>query len=208
MIKVDNLSVYFKSEKLLDRVSFTLNPNSKTLLLGPNGSGKTTLIKILAGIFSFKTGSVLIKDKRPQEIKQKIGLQLQDSMLYSELTVFENLDFYSKLYGSNYLASCFQWIEYLKNKKVKILSLGEKAKVSITRAIINNPDYLFLDEPTAFLDDKSLEQFVKLIYDWSVAKNGGGVSKILFVATHSPEHFRKLNPSLLRIQDNKVISTL
>ena len=185
MIKLKNLTVSFDSKKVLENLSLSLEPGSIYLLLGKNGAGKTTLIKCLAGLIETNDEQVLIDSLSPIEIQEKIGFYLPESMLFADLTVEENLNFFGDISAKNKKFSFTEskytkWIFDLNDKKVKTLSQGERAKVSITRTFLKEPQYIFLDEPTAFLDNDSIKEFLVLLKELDN-------QSIVVIATHSPE---------------------
>lgn len=159
-------------------------------LLGPNAAGKSTLIRLLSGILSLDAGSasVLGYDLKTEieEIKRRIGYVAQHFALYAELTVTENLTFYSRIYGDNdtgaqsFLLEKYGLAPYA-DQRAGVLSGGYKRRLSIACALNHNPDLLFLDEPTAGIDPVTRKELWDIFYD--LAASG----KTLFVTTHYME---------------------
>ncbi|MBI4471092.1 MAG: ABC transporter ATP-binding protein, partial [Acidobacteria bacterium] len=152
--------------------------------LGPNGAGKSTTIRMLTGILppTSGTGRVagfdIIRERR--EIKRVIGYMSQRFSLYEDLSVRENLEFFSGVYG----APAFEWaakvchLESVMDSVCSALSVGLRQRVALASAIVHHPRIVFLDEPTAGVDPASRRSFWELIYD--LARNGVTV----FVSTH------------------------
>lgn len=157
MIKVRGLSKRFGRRSVLKDINFELN-SGKVAILGYNGAGKSTLAKIIAGILRPTEGEVRVFGKDPStspDVRKRIGIATHNPMLYGELTVRENLKFYAKIYGKQRkieeLAERFGFSDYL-DTKVNELSRGYLQRVSLAKAIINDPDLLILDEITSGLD--------------------------------------------------------
>jgi len=164
IIDVSNLTKQYKDILAVNRISFTVKREDIFGFLGPNGAGKTTTIKILTGLIQPTEGTATIqkKDIRTQivEIKKTIGVVTEDSNLYDELSVFDNLRFVGQLYGVSQrdrekrigeLLKRFD-LESKREAKFATLSKGMKRKVTIAAALIHSPQVVFLDEPTTGLD--------------------------------------------------------
>lgn len=168
IIKTVDLTKIFefngKQIKALDRVSCEVEGKEIFGLLGPNGAGKTTLIHILSTLVlpTSGTASVLGFDllREPQIIQNKIGICFGGSRFYWDFTVIEILKYYAKLFGINKSKSEQKinelikslGIEEFKNWHFKFLSTGMKQKVAIAKSLLNDPELIFMDEPTAGLD--------------------------------------------------------
>jgi len=156
VIEVRDLSKQFGRKIVLKGLNFKVN--GKVAVLGYNGAGKSTLAKIVAGIIRPTEGEVKVFGKDPStspDARKRIGIATHNPMLYGELTVKENLKFYSRIYGGEKkleeLAERFGFLDYL-NSKVSELSRGYLQRVSLAKAIVNDPDLLILDEITSGLD--------------------------------------------------------
>ncbi|WP_456329110.1 ABC transporter ATP-binding protein [Archaeoglobus sp.] len=157
MIKVRDLSKRFGRKTVLKGINFELN-SGKVAVLGYNGAGKSTLAKVIAGILRPTEGEVRVFGKDPStspDARKRIGIATHNPMLYGELTVRENLKFYAKIYGKQRkieeLAERFGFSDYF-DTKVNELSRGYLQRVSLAKAIINDPELLILDEITSGLD--------------------------------------------------------
>jgi ABC-2 type transport system ATP-binding protein len=198
IIEVSDLSKYYDKFLALDRISFTVGKGEIFGFLGPNGAGKTTTIKILIGLAKPSGGTARIngKDiiKEIVEIKKAIGVVTEDSNLYDELSVIDNLRFAGQLYGVpkpereeriKNLLKVFG-LENKKDAKFSQLSKGMKRRLTIAVALIHKPQILFLDEPTTGLDVLSVKALRALIK--SLNKTGVTV----FLTTHYIEEAEEL----------------
>lgn len=162
-LKVENLSKYYGSkkdpQKVLNNVSFEVKKGEIFGLLGPNGAGKTTLINILTGILTSDEGNVSYFGKPLcEEIKNKINAATAYNALNGIMTVMQNLKVYAKIYNVKNaeekiisLLKIFE-ISELKDSRVYNISAGQKTRVNICKALINDPELIFLDEATSGLD--------------------------------------------------------
>ena len=162
LVEVKNLKKNYGTKKAVRDISFNIKENEILGLLGPNGSGKTTTIGMLLGLLKPSYGEILIDGKKIEENRietlQKINFISPYIELPKKLTVRQNLIVYCKLYN---VINIKKRIEYLVeklrlndllNNVTGELSSGQKNRVSLAKALINNPTVLFLDEPTASLD--------------------------------------------------------
>ena len=162
VVKVSNLVKTFDTKKIIKNISFNVNENSVTGVLGKNGAGKTTLLGMLMGLISPSSGKIEILGKnlffKKNEILKEINFQSPYIDLPKKMTVEQNLFFYSRLYG----IKKFKDIIYDLVKKLKMtdlmkknygsLSAGQKTKVNLCKALINDPKLLLLDETTNPID--------------------------------------------------------
>ena len=161
IITINNVCKNFKTKKALDNVSFEICKGELFGLLGVNGAGKTTLIKILCGLTRKTSGTITINnfnlDKEIDKIKEIIDISPQETSVANNLTVKENLEFFSNIYNNNNdntineIVDIFNLNEVL-NQRAKTLSGGYKRRLSIAISLISKPKILFLDEPTLGLD--------------------------------------------------------
>jgi len=174
-IEVDQLTKDFGSQRVVDRISFSVKPGSLFGFLGPNGSGKSTTIRMLCGILTptAGTGSVLgIPIKDGESIKQEIGYMSQKFSLYEDLTVEENLKFYAMVYGLKTRETGERVKELVElagltgreKQLAGTLSGGWKQRLALAASLVHRPKLLFLDEPTAGVDPLSRKIFWDLLY--------------------------------------------
>ncbi|WP_231593525.1 ABC transporter ATP-binding protein [Methanosarcina siciliae] len=189
-------------------ISFSVKKGTIFGLLGPNGAGKSTTIKILTCQSSPTSGAAYIKGLNTlvdaTEIKRKIGVVFESQNLYEDLSVYENLNFFRQLYGSpkekiSEVLAVTGMAEYEKNK-IKTFSKGMKQKIIISRALLNDPDILFLDEPGSGLDPHSAREIRKTILD---LKNRG---KTILLTTHNMEEADFLCDCLAIIHKGSIIA--
>jgi ABC-2 type transport system ATP-binding protein len=157
-ISIDRLSVDLAGKRVLNDVSVDI-PDGKIIgLLGPSGAGKTSLIKTILGLRKIAAGkvSVLELPAGSSKLRSKIGYMSQDLSVYTDLTVWENIDYFATLVMAEkrQAESILKQLELfnLKDNLVSNLSGGQKARVSLAIALLGKPELLLLDEPTVGLD--------------------------------------------------------
>lgn len=190
VIEIRELKKSFGSTKAVDGISIDIPKGSIYGILGPNGSGKTTLIRMLCGVItpSSGTGRVMGYElvKETEKIKQQIGYMSQKFSLYEDLTVFENLKFYTEIYSVPKKevkerirqVVAMAGLEGRENQITKTLSGGWKQRLSLGCALIHRPELLILDEPTSSVDPVSRRVFWQIIYKLAAS----GIT--IFVTTH------------------------
>lgn len=190
IIKVQNLSKRFKDFAAVKNVSFEVKKGEIFGFLGPNGAGKSTTIRILTTLLRPSSGKAEVAgfsvEEEPDKVRMRIGLVAEKIILYDLLTARENLLFFGRLYNlpSEKLNQRIDfWLKRLgmkqwENKLVATFSTGMKQKVNLARALLTEPDVLFLDEPTLGLDP----QTTRHIRDFILALNKKG--KTIVLTTH------------------------
>lgn len=194
IIEVSHLSKDYKNVKAVNDISFNVNEGEFFAFLGINGAGKSTTINILCTVLEKTSGNVKIGgfdlDRQKNKIKNLIGIVFQNSVLDIQLTVRENLVSRASYYGLskkqiknrvNYLAETFN-LDEIMNRRYGKLSGGQKRRVDIARALINEPKILFLDEPTTGLDPQTRVQVWNIIHKLRKEK---GLT--VFLTTHYME---------------------
>lgn len=194
IIEIDNLHKSFKEVKAVDGISFKVKEGELFSFLGVNGAGKSTTINIISGVLNKDSGKVSVCgydiDERPNEIKSKIGIVFQNSVLDKKLSVYENLKYRANLYGifgTEFKSRLAEMTELLDLKDIlkrplAKLSGGQKRRIDIARALIHRPQLLILDEPTTGLDPKTR------ITVWSVVEKLRKESGLtVFLTTHYME---------------------
>jgi ABC-2 type transport system ATP-binding protein len=170
IIELENLTKKFKNNVALDNVSLTIKKGEVFGLLGPNGAGKTTLIRLLIGLIKPTSGTARITynglgpfdiKKDIMKIRQKASLLPQEAEVYENLTAKENIMYYGQIYGNMPNGEVHERTEELidmiglrgrENDVTKEFSGGMKRKVLVARALVMDPDLIFLDEPTTGID--------------------------------------------------------
>ena len=187
-----------------------VNEGEVFALLGPNGAGKTTTVEIIECLKTPDSGKVEIfginlKDKKKQnDIKRKIGVMPQNFNAFDWLTVKENLDYFRNLYDSK--ISVDELIDRVGLAKktdsmYKTLSGGMKQRVGIAISLINEPELLFLDEPTAGLDPQARRE------TWNLIKKLKQQGKTIFLTTHYMEEAQELSDRILIIIEGKIVAS-
>lgn len=208
MIEGINLSKSYGSKSVLRDISVRIPKGEFVAVLGPNGAGKSTLLKILALISKPDSGQVNIGEQAlvnsKGELKRKIGIISHSSFLYPELTAYENLQFYGRLYGIVNLEA--QIIAVIKkvglilalNEPVYTFSRGMLQRLSIARALIHNPEVILLDEPFTGLDQHG----ISLLQD--VLRDLKSNHKTILMVTHSFEHGMADIDRILILNDGQI----
>jgi ABC-2 type transport system ATP-binding protein len=173
IVEVKNLSKNFGQFTAVDNISFSIKKGEIVGLLGPNGAGKTTTIYMLIGILKPTLGTITIFGKPFEQNRQEILQQMNFSAAYINLPwkmrIWENLYTFGRLYQvKDYETKAKKLLEEfmltdLRNKFIKDLSSGQQARVYLCKAFINDPEFLLLDEPTAFMDPDIADTLRKLI---------------------------------------------
>ncbi len=210
IIKVKNLTKYYGQLKAVDNISFTVEKGSLFAFLGVNGAGKSTTINILSGALNPSAGEVTIcgkvLEKEPEEVKKRIGIVFQDSVLDARLTVSENLRSRAAFYGITgknakitieKIAEEFRLTDLLKRPYGK-LSGGQRRRVDIARALIHEPELLFMDEPTTGLDPATRGLV------WEIVDNRLKKGLTVFLTTHYMEESVRADKVVV-IDEGKII---
>ena len=183
VLKITNVSKSFGKVKAVNNISFKVKKGEMFAYLGVNGAGKSTTISMICGTLKKDSGSIFVCgediNKNSNYIKNKIGVVFQNSVLDQTLSVYDNLKYRASLYditGNEFkkrfeeLSKMFE-LNGIQNQKVKTLSGGQRRRVDIARAIIHNPEFLILDEPTTGLDPNTRKKLWNIIRDLR-EKNG------------------------------------
>jgi ABC-2 type transport system ATP-binding protein len=211
-IEVINLSKSYKSKQAVNNINFKINENEIVGLLGPNGCGKTTTIGMMLGLLKPTSGKVLINgmdiEKNKISLLHKMNFISPYIELPKKLTVRQNLVVYGKLYNVNNLN---EQIDYLSNKLrlnklldniTGELSSGQKNRVSLAKALINNPTVLLLDEPTASLDPETGDFVRTFLESYKKEKK---ISVLL--ASHNMDEVKRLCNSVLMMKDGAIVDS-
>ncbi len=207
---VENLSKnYFKKEAVKE-ISFTINENEILGLLGPNGCGKTTTIAMMLGLLKPSNGRVIIHgldiEKNRISLLHKMNFISPYIELPKKLSVKENLIVYGKLYGVKFISDRIKYLseklrlEEFINKKTGELSSGQKNRVSLAKALINEPSILFLDEPTASLDPETGDFVRSFIEKISKEKKMS-----ILLASHNMDEVKRLCKNVLMMNNGLII---
>ncbi len=170
IIEIRNVTKNYSNMTAVQDVSFSVQEGEVFGILGPNGAGKTTTLEMVEGLKPIDAGSILLDGldiaAHNQEVKRRIGVQLQSSAFFDGLTLIELLDMFAAMYGREVDARALLAKVQLTEKAdsmVKELSGGQKQRFSIATALVNDPKVLFLDEPTTGLDPQARRNLWDLI---------------------------------------------
>ena len=209
-IEVKNLSKKYKSKNAVTSINFKISENEIVGLLGPNGCGKTTTIGMILGLLKPTNGQVLINGKSIETNKISLLHKMNFISPYIELPkklkVKQNLIVYGKLYNVdqlenriNYLSDKLRLSDLL-DKITGELSSGQKNRVSLAKALINDPKVLLLDEPTASLDPETGDFIRTFLENYKKEKK---ISVLL--ASHNMDEVKRLCSSVLMMKDGIIV---
>lgn len=207
MVELKNVSKTLKKQRVINDVSIKFTPGKIYGIIGRNGSGKTVLLKMICGIFTPDTGSILFDG---EETIKKTGVPkntralIENPEMINELSGYENLKLISEIQKTISDEDIYKSLELVglkgeEHKKYKDYSLGMKQKLGIAQVIMEDSDMIILDEPFNGLDEASVENMRKLF------SNLKKENKIIIIATHIKEDIEKLIDDLYRIDDGKLI---
>ena len=208
-LSLDRLTKHYGSKIAVDQVSATLEPGVYGLL-GANGAGKTTLMRMMCAILESTSGEVLLDGKdvisMGEDYRNVLGYLPQDFGYYPNYTALEFLMYVSALKGIPKKIAKKRARELLEevglspvaDKKVKTFSGGMKQRVGIAQALLNNPDILILDEPTAGLDPKERVRFRNLLSDYAG-------DKIVILSTHIVSDIEAIADEVLLMKQGKIV---
>jgi len=211
IIKITHLSKKIKKKIVLDNISLEILSGEVIGLIGPNGAGKTMLINTLLGLITPDFGTISFFGKEIQHnlsyIHQRTNLASGYSRLQEQLTVMQNLALFAGLYSTPHpqkkikqLLHFFQLEKYINSQtKVMFLSSGEQTRLIICKSLLNDPDILFLDEPTASLDP--LMKKIVIHYIYKLSKNN---KKTIIFASHDLSEVKYLCDKVIFIKNGKI----
>ena len=210
-IEVKNLAKSFNKTIAVKDISFNIEKNKTLGLLGPNGCGKTTTIGMMLGLIKPTSGKILINNR---DINNSDNTELLSIMNFAspyielpkKLTVSQNLEIYGRLYGVKNLSErIIEIANDLKlnlflNKKTGELSSGQKNRVALAKSLINKPQILFLDEPTASLDP-DVGDFIREYIENYKSKNQISI----LLASHNMSEVERLCDEVIMMRNGKIV---
>ena len=202
MIEVKDLRKSFGEEEILKGLNTSFEKGKTNLIIGQSGSGKTVFLKCLLGLFKPTSGQIFydgevyseFTDIQQREMRKKVGMVFQGSALFDSMTVRENVDFPLRMFTKDRKADRYERVDKVlervnldtaKDKYPSEISGGMQKRVAIARAIVNNPKYLFCDEPNSGLDPKTaividnLIQEITKEYDITTVINTHDMNSVL-----------------------------
>jgi len=211
-IEIKNLSKQYNSISAVKNINFNINKGSIVGLLGPNGCGKTTTIGMILGLIKPTVGEVFINNQNIEnensrtKILEKVNFISPYVELPKKLTVEENLKVYGRMYGVNNLKEkILELMEQLnlidfRKRKTGELSSGQKNRVSLAKALINDPEILLLDEPTASLDP-DVGDYIRSYIENFASKKGATI----LLASHNMNEVERLCNEVLMMKNGEII---
>ena len=210
LVEVINLSKSYGKKEAVKGINFKIRENEIIGLLGPNGCGKTTTIGMMLGLLKPSNGEILIDGKKIEENRietlQKINFISPYIELPKKLTVKQNLIVYCKLYNVLNIKNRIEYLteklrlEELLNRVTGELSSGQKNRVSLAKALVNNPKVLFLDEPTASLDPE-IGDFIRSFLENYKKENNISI----LLASHNMNEVTRLCKTVLMMKNGTII---
>lgn len=211
-LELYKLNKTFNNQRILEDVSFTVNSGEVFSLVGPNGAGKTTILRIILGLYTPDSGRVLYNDSViSDDIKYNIGFVLENFYLYKDMTAYENVEFFYRLYHDKIDKEKMKYeierslklvnIFEDRNRDITFFSQGMKQRLCLARAIVNNPKLLILDEPLKGLDVDGKWEIRKIIKDLS---NNGCT---IYMNSHDMFEVEKLSDNIAIIKKGKILES-
>ncbi len=207
-IKTEELTKYFNDYPVLRSSDLCVKRGESVVIFGPNGAGKTTLIKIIATIMKPSAGKVIIDglDTRinAEEARRRLGVVTHQTFLYGNLTAYENLEFYCRMYDVPWFkerieeAAAIVGMKSRLHDRVSTLSRGMQQRFSLARALLHHPGIVLLDEPESGLDQQAMFTFWKGL-------TGEGKKFTLLMTTHNLERGLQLADRLLILDHGKIV---
>jgi ABC-2 type transport system ATP-binding protein len=207
LLHVTDLKKSYGQVHAVDGISFSVAPAFVFTLLGPNGAGKTTTMEILEGLRSPDSGVIEVFGTQVKQIgrvtKQRIGVLLQEGSFEPYLKVKEVLRLFSSFFANALASNTILDMVSLQDKAnsyVKNLSGGQKQRLALAAALVNNPDIVFLDEPTTGLDPQARRNI------WSIITNLKNQGKAIILTTHYMEEAESLSDQVCIMDHGRVIA--
>jgi len=209
VVEVDSLVKQYGKLKAVDDISFEVNEGEIFAFLGPNGAGKTTTVEILECLRPLTSGSANVlgydvtKNDDVKKIKRSIGVLPQDFSALEKLTVKENIELIGDMYAKHIdVAEVIKLLDLQEktNERFENLSGGLKQRVGVAAALVNDPQLVFLDEPTTGLDPKARREV------WSVITGLKKMRKTVFLTTHYMEEAQILADRIAIIDKGKIVA--
>jgi heme ABC exporter ATP-binding subunit CcmA len=205
-VQIEGVWKFFGDYPALRDISFTVDGGACLALLGRNGAGKTTLLRILAGLSRTARGSITIlgHDARAEATRRKIGVLGHGIGVYEELSAFENLRLFARLYGiADPNKTAREWLERtglerVRDGLVREFSRGMRQRLAVARAFLHNPSLLLLDEPFTALDDRA----IKVLQD--LLKSALAEGRTVILSTHQLREALELATDVALINRGKL----
>lgn len=206
-LRVSHLRKAYKDVVAVDDLSLDVRPGECFGLLGPNGAGKTTTMEICEGLAPADSGDVELLGMRwssdAAELRQRLGIQLQETQLSDKLTVAETIRLFRSFFRRGPAPSevvALVQLEEKRNSRVGALSGGQKQRLALACALVGDPDLLFLDEPTTGLDPQARRQL------WELIERFKSAGRTILLTTHYMEEAERLCERVAIVDRGKTIA--
>ncbi len=208
-IEIQGLTKSFGNHLALKGIDLKVRQGETVVIFGPNGAGKTTLIKVLATIMNPTSGRVLVGGlglkNNAEKIRRRIGVVTHQTFLYGNLTAYENLEFYSRMYDvprrKERIHEVVAMVEMTSRlyDRVGTLSRGMQQRLSIARSLLHKPAIILLDEPETGLDQLAIAML------WEALQTEGGGKRTIILTTHNLERGLELSDRLLILDKGRIV---
>ena len=217
MIKVDNITKSFGADEVLKGISATFEKGKTNLIIGRSGSGKTVILKCMIGLFTTNSGEIFFEDQAiskmdigaQRTLREDIGMLFQGGALFDSMNIEDNVMFPLRMFSNDKRHEMLKRVnevlkrvdlENVNHKFPSEISGGMKKRVSIARAIVNNPKYLFCDEPNSGLDPKTATVIDQLIQDITKENN---ITTI--VVTHDMNSVMEIGEKIVFLKNGTLV---
>jgi len=217
MIKVDNITKSFGADEVLKGISATFEKGKTNLIIGRSGSGKTVMLKCMIGLFTTNSGEIFFEDQAiskmdieaQRTLREDIGMLFQGGALFDSMNIEDNVMFPLRMFSNDKRPEMLKRVnevlkrvdlENVNHKFPSEISGGMKKRVSIARAIVNNPKYLFCDEPNSGLDPKTATVIDQLIQDITKENNITTV-----VVTHDMNSVMEIGEKIVFLKNGTLV---
>ena len=215
-IEMKSIKKSFHNNLVLNDINLTVNPSDIMLIVGKNGAGKTTILRLLLGLYTPDEGMITVKGidsktRQYQELKKKFGFLNDNIGLFRDLTVWENIEFFHRIYfpkakketRNQEITDVLKRVELYnhKNEKIDFFSRGMRQRLAIARAVINQPELLILDEPNRGLDVEGKEMLKDIVQEYH--QNGATV----LINSHDLNDIQEYVTHLSFLSKGKIVYT-